>query len=270
MTRWRLLETGARPGAWNMACDAALLASMHSGLESSRTPGGATATLRLYGWEPAAVSLGHHQPDPSPGEIEWLRARGVDWVRRPTGGRAVYHGPPSEELTYSLVAAIDDPDLGTGLAACHLRIHAAIAAGLLRLGVSAGLASRRRVALRPTSRRACFASSAPGEIAVDGRKLVGSAQRRTRRAFLQHGSIPLAGEQGVLAEVWPGCLEPERTTCVSSAAGRCVGFDELARAVVTAFEESMNVELAQGELSDEEILAIDTSLSASDSLRALA
>ena len=54
MTRWRLLETGARPGAWNMACDAALLASMDGGA--------APPTIRLYGWDPPAVSLGHHQP----------------------------------------------------------------------------------------------------------------------------------------------------------------------------------------------------------------
>jgi lipoate-protein ligase A len=269
VTRWRLLETGARPGAWNMACDAALLAALDARL-GEEPQDRATPTLRLYGWEPAAVSLGHHQPDPAPSEIDRLRERGIDCVRRPTGGRAVYHGPPAEELTYSLVAAIGDPDLGSGLAASHVRIHAAIAAGLLRLGARVGLASRRREAVRPTSRRACFAVSVPGEIAADGRKLVGSAQRRTRHAFLQHGSIPLAGERSVLAEVWPGCLEPDRTTTVSSAAGRDVDFDELARAVVVAFEESMDADLVPDELSDTEILAIDAALSASGSVRALA
>ncbi|HET6617725.1 MAG TPA: lipoate--protein ligase family protein [Gemmatimonadota bacterium] len=249
MTRWRLLETGARPGAWNMACDAALLASVDGGA--------APPTIRFYGWDPPAVSLGHHQPEPEPAELARLRARGIEWVRRPTGGRAVYHGPPDEELTYSLVAALDDPAFGDGIAGRHRRIHGAIAAALLRLGTRVDLASRKSEMVRPSSRLACFAASVPGEIAVDGRKLVGSAQRRTRRAFLQHGSIPLAGEQTVLAEIWPGCLDPARTTSVSSAVGRSVGFDELARSLAAAFEDSLSVELVAGALTPEEEQRID-------------
>ena len=248
MTRWRLLETGARPGAWNMACDAALLASVD---------GGAAPTIRFYGWDPPAVSLGHHQPEPEPAELARLRARGIEWVRRPTGGRAVYHGPPDEELTYSLVAALDDPAFGDGIAGRHRRIHGAIAAALLRLGTRVDLASRKSEMVRPSSRLACFAASVPGEIAVDGRKLVGSAQRRTRRAFLQHGSIPLAGEQTVLAEIWPGCLDPARTTSVSSAVGRSVGFDELARSLAAAFEDSLSIDLVAGALTPEEEQRID-------------
>jgi lipoate-protein ligase A len=89
---------------------------------------------------------------------------------------------------------------------------------------------------------------------------VGSAQRRARRAFLQHGSIPLAGDQALLAEIWPGSLEPERITNVSSAVGRVVEFDELATALAVAFQESLNAELEPDALTREEERWIDAFL----------
>jgi lipoate-protein ligase A len=255
--RWRLLETGARPGGWNMACDAALLAHADAG--------DFAPTLRFYAWRPPAVSLGYHQPHPTPGEAAALLARGVEWVRRPTGGRAVYHGPREEELTYSVVAPLGDSVHPGGLSDCYRRIHEAIAAGLAGLGAAVQLVPRRSAAggagnhadtIQPTSRLACFAASVPWEIAVAGRKLVGSAQRRTRRAFLQHGSIPLAGDQKLLADIWPGSLEPDRMTTVSSAVGRRVGFEELAAALGAAFEESLSAKLEPGGLTREELSGI--------------
>jgi lipoate-protein ligase A len=82
---------------------------------------------------------------------------------------------------------------------------------------------------------------------------VGSAQRRSRRAFLQHGSIPLRGDQSLLGEIWPGSIEPERATSVSAAAGRRVEFAELAAALATAVAESLRVALEPAQLSDSEL-----------------
>lgn len=232
---WRLLETGARPGAWNMSCDVALLAAVERGAEPP--------VLRLYGWDPPAVSLGRHQPDPDPQALARLAALGVDWVRRPTGGRAVYHGALETELTYSVVARLDEPPLAGGLAFAYRRIHEALAAGLVRLGAEpafAGAPTHR--APRPVSRLACFAASVPWEIVANGRKLVGSAQRRGRKALLQHGSIPLAGDQRPLEEAWPGALDPGTVTTVSAAAGRTVSFGEAADAIAAGFAETFQIE----------------------------
>ena len=231
---WRLLETGARPGAWNMAVDEELLAAVERG--------GAPPILRLFGWSPPAVSLGRHQPDPDAVALARLAARGVDCVRRPTGGRAVYHGPPDAEITYSVVAPLDDPALAGGLAVAYRRIHEAVAMGLETLGARVELAPRSR-AIRPTSRLACFAASVPWEITAGGRKLVGSAQRRGRTAFLQHGSIPLGGDQEVLREAWPDSLAPDAATTLAEAAGRAVGYDEAASALASGFRIRLGVEL---------------------------
>ncbi|HEU4464295.1 MAG TPA: lipoate--protein ligase family protein [Gemmatimonadota bacterium] len=245
MTRWRALETGAGPGAWNMAVDAALLAEVERGTSPP--------TIRFYAWDPPAVSIGFHQPDPSPAEAARIAALGLEWVRRPTGGRAVYHGLREAELTYSVVAPLGAAGMPAAPSDCYHRIHTAIADGLARLGAPVELAGRRRVPLRPASRQACFAASVPGEILAGGRKLVGSAQRRSRRAFLQHGSIPLAGDQSALSEIWPGSLDPDRVTTVSAAAGRAIGFEEVSIALAAAFEAAIGYALEPGTFTlDEE------------------
>jgi len=111
--------------------------------------------------------------------------------------------------------------------------------------------------IRPTARMACFAASVPSEITVAGSKLVGSAQRRGRAALLQHGSIPLAGDQRVLQEAWPGSLPATAATTVSAAAGRRIDFAEAARVIVTGFREVLGVELEPGELTAREHAAIE-------------
>jgi lipoate-protein ligase A len=249
MTGWRALETGARRGAWNMAVDAALLAEVERGASPP--------TIRFYAWDPPAVSIGFHQPEPTPAEAARIAALGLEWVRRPTGGRAVYHGPRAEELTYSVAARLGAEGMPAAPRDCYRLIHAAIADGLARLGAPVELAGRRRTTLGPVSRQACFAASVPGEIVAAGLKLVGSAQRRSRTAFLQHGSIPLAGDQSALAAIWPGSLEPRRAATVSQVAGRSVGFDELASALAPAFATAIGHALAPGTLTPREERRID-------------
>lgn len=235
-----------------MACDRALLESVGRGA--------APPTVRFYAWDPPAVSLGRHQPEPEPAAAAALEAAGIDRVRRPTGGRLVYHGPPDEELTYSVVAPLDEPVLAGGPGGAHRRIHEALAEGLARLGVAVELtpeAPRRPGLPRPSVRLACFATRVPHELVVGGRKLVGSAQRRSGRALLQHGSIPLAGDPAAVpARVWPGSLDPHAVATVSAAAGRTLGFDEVAAALAAGIEERLDVDLARGALSDAERASI--------------
>lgn len=245
-SRWRLLETGPRPGPWNMACDEALLEAVGRGE--------APPTVRFYGWDPPAVSLGRHQPDPEPSARAALAASGIAWVRRSTGGRLVYHGAPDEELTYSVVAPLGEASLEGGLSLAYRRIHEALAVGLARLGIAAALvppSPRRAGGLPPPgSRLACFAASVPHEIVADGRKLVGSAQRRSRRALLQQGSLPLAGDPAAVpARIWPGSLARAAVTTASAAARRVVRFDEVVAALAAGIEERLNVGLEPGVLT---------------------
>jgi lipoate-protein ligase A len=166
------------------------------------------AFLRLYRWNPPTLSVGRNQPIPF---------EGVPIVRRPTGGQAVWH---EHEVTYAVAAPIA---LYGSLRNAYCRIHTSIAAALRLLGVDAVLAPAVRPSGRPV---ACFAAPVGGEIVVNGKKLVGSAQVRRGNAFLQHGSILLAGVQP--------CSTGGETT-LAAVLGRTVGFDEVVNAVTAAW-----------------------------------
>jgi lipoate-protein ligase A len=170
------------------------------------------ASLRLYRWDPPTLSIGRNQQGDFPG---------VATVRRPTGGQAVWH---EHEVTYAVAAPIS---VFGSLRGAYCEIHQRLARALRSLGVEAVLADRPTV--RPSDRPAsCFASPVGGEILVNGRKLVGSAQVRRGDAFLQHGSILLDGRQP-----FPAGGE----TTVVAALGRSVSFEQVVAAVSETWGE---------------------------------
>lgn len=182
MTPWRLLDTGARDGAWNMACDVALMARARRTGES---------VFRVYAWSRPTLSFGRHEAARTRYAAEAIAAGGVDVVRRPTGGRALLH---DREVTYSVTAPIDHAE---SLAASMSRINQLLLRTLHRMGVPATEAEEPR-SMRPEG-AACFALPARGELTLGGRKLVGSAQVRHDGALLQHGSILLDDDQARIA-----------------------------------------------------------------------
>ena len=148
------------------------------------------ATLRFYAWQPACISLGLGQK-PDILDLDAVRAAGLDVVRRPTGGQALLH---DDELTYSVVASQADPVVGGTLMQTYHAITNAFLSGLAALGIAgegADCKPRPAAGVAPV----CFASASAEEILVGGRKLLASAQWRTRGAFLQHGSLLLTDRQ---------------------------------------------------------------------------
>ena len=203
-----------------MAADVALLDdAVHFG----------NASLRLYLWDPPTLSIGRNQL------VDGIAIDGVAVVRRPTGGQAVWH---EHEVTYAVAAPI--AHFGS-LRNAYCQIHTRIATALRSLGIDALLAGDRR-AVRPSDRpTSCFASPVGGEIMVQGRKLVGSAQVRRGDAFLQHGSILLDGsQQKVAAET--------RETTLRTVLGRAVTFEEITAAIVANWGERFRPSDAQAVL----------------------
>jgi lipoate-protein ligase A len=183
-------------------------------------PAGA-AVLRLDGWERPTLSLGRNEPTRSDAGAR-ARERGLDVVRRPTGGRAVVHW---RELTYAV--ALPAKGLG-GPRSAYEWINERIAAALAGLGVAAEIAdSSGRTP--PVSAGPCFAGPAAGEVVAGGRKLVGSAQLRLGGTILQHGSILLGDDQGMWDAAAP------RPATVSELLGRTLNLRELEGAVAAAF-----------------------------------
>jgi lipoate-protein ligase A len=180
MPVWQFIDSGERTGAFNMRLDEALARSL--------ARGEADPTIRLFLWKPWAISLGYNQRIE---DIRLDRARhdGIDVVRRPTGGRAILH---AEELTYSVVM----PSGRRGVLQVYNAISEALVRGLEMFGVRTELQKSQPDFVehyRHASSIPCFTASARYEIEWEGRKLVGSAQRRFAEdehdVVLQHGSI---------------------------------------------------------------------------------
>ncbi len=218
---------------------------------------GGPPVLRLYSFEPHAVTIGYHQDPAAVLKLDRLRRDGIDVVRRITGGRALFH---AGELTYCVVVAQGHRLFRGGLSKTYCAIAHGLAAALRRLGIDAHVSNgkweRKGDPLVPP----CLVSVSRHEITVGGKKIVAGAQRRTRGALLQHGSILLGPGSERIAGYATGNwdLLSERTTNVSTEAGREVGRDEMKRALREAFAESFGAAWIPLTLSASESRAIES------------
>ena len=217
---WSLwFDLEGRPGLRNMAIDQAMLDRANAG----------ERWLRLYRWAPHCLSFGRHEPALRRYDRPRIGELGLDVVRRPTGGRAVWH---AEELTYAL--AVPGGGLG-GLRQAYEEIHHMLLAALGMLGARGEMAPARRSAGLDAG--SCFASPVGGEIVVGGRKVVGSAQLREGTALLQHGSILLTGQQTIVQEITLGGGPPDLAGSLADVTGRTAAVREVADAVAASAEE---------------------------------
>lgn len=188
------------------------------------------AVLRLYQWDPYCLSFGRHEPALKRYDRAQIESRGLDCVRRPTGGRAVWH---ARELTYSVAAPIA---LFGSLPQAYREIHQLIAEAVRALGAAPALAAAPARSVGVDA-GACFASPAGGEVVIGDHKLVGSAQVRQGDAFLQHGSLLLEDDQQVVQEMTLGDPPSSLDQPLSRILGRSIGFAEMARSIVGEIEK---------------------------------
>lgn len=248
---WRVIISEPRDGAWNMAVDEAIFRARAERL--------VPPTLRLYRWHPPAVSLGRFQALDERVNRQAIVRRGYGLVRRPTGGRGILH---NHELTYSVAVRETDIVGGETLLGSYKQISRGIEMGLRELGIEVTAGEESNGPRERALPAICFAKAARADLVAQGRKIVGSAQTRSRGAILQHGSIPLTIDLDDLLAVLPGCeAEPlvERRRRIEHAAisvcdlvGRPVTFEELAEAIVRGFALALGVSLKRGGLSPKE------------------
>jgi len=201
---WRLLEESDRSGA---------------------------AFLRLYRWDPPCLSFGRNEPALARYDRAAIERLGLDVVRRPTGGRAVWH---EHEVTYAVAAPV--AAFGS-LRESYRAIHERLVAAIRTLGAEASLASARPPVRLSAGPGPCFAVPVGGEVVVKGKKVVGSAQVRHGSAFLQHGSILLDGSQDAVNAVSHQPSAPSQATSLSAVLGRSVTFAEVVAAVVRSWND---------------------------------
>lgn len=242
MTKWRLIDHPAMEPALNMAIDEAILKA-HAGGE---TP----PTLRLYTWDPPALSLGRFQRDPGVNG-DAMKRLGIVAVRRTTGGRAVLH---LGDLTYSVVTTAGR-DTPYSLEASYRYLCRGLVEAFTLLGVEVDFGLEKTGRNTATS---CFATAAAGDITWQGKKFVGNAQKRLGNCLLQHGSILLTPQEKELQELFQG-QDPvilaklrRNVTSLNSILGRNITLDEIKSVMVEGFSEGLGIKLIKGELTSAE------------------
>ncbi len=239
---WRYIDTGLSDAAYNMAVDEAIAEAV--------LKGAVPATLRFYGWASPSVSLGCFQ---KAGEIDraYCEASGIVVVRRPTGGRAILHG---REVTYSFASRNIPPWFSGGLLGTYGHLSRAFCTALRSLGVDVAMKNRREKGRILTGSALCFQSVSYGELSIDGRKVIGSAQKRWKEGFLQQGSIQMALDPALMERVFRNAEARKISSAMTALTDHlpALSTDELKRSILKAFEETFRVRLVPAELTEEE------------------
>lgn len=242
---WKYVNTGENTGSFNMRYDLNLVKDASSG----------NVVFRLYKWNPYCISLGANQDE---SEIDIVKAErdGIDLVKRPTGGRAILH---SEELTYSVTSVLDKDSSPRNMYRLinyalleGLKIYDTRLTGLETEGVQPDLLSFYKENLSS----ACFGVPAKNEIKYNGKKLVGSAQRKIGGILLQHGSI-MCGNYHVNLAGYLNLPQDERleikkvlknkTTELETILQNKTDYDKLSESLVMGFEKYFMVNMLREE-----------------------
>jgi lipoate-protein ligase A len=217
----RVLETGYNNAALNMAIDEVLIENI-----------GDAPILRIYGWRPAAVSIGYFQSIREEVDLEKCSKIGVDVVRRLTGGGAVLH---ETELTYSFITK----QYPQNIMESYRWICETIVISIKRLGFDASFVPLN-------------------DIVVKGKKVSGSAQTRRKGVLLQHGTLLLGVDVDkmfcvlkVPSEKFKDKIIKDVKERVTSLAGTT--FEEMASSLKTSFATEFDAKLLADTMSTEEI-----------------
>ncbi|MDD5417330.1 MAG: biotin/lipoate A/B protein ligase family protein [Candidatus Nanoarchaeia archaeon] len=156
--KWRLIELETKNAFEAMAYEEALAESV---------AGGMNPTIHFWRWKPSAVSIGKFQSMEDDVDIKNCEKQGVDYIRRITGGGAVYHDYDGE-ITYGIVAP--ETILSKDITHSYKEISEWVINGLKTIGIDAEF--------KPIN-----------DIVTKGKKISGNAQTRKNNIIVHHGTI---------------------------------------------------------------------------------
>lgn len=188
-------------GQENMDIDAQLLEQAIK--EQTQEP-----IFRLYGWSPACVSLGRNQKDDFI-DYEMLKSKGIDIVRRLTGGRALLH---DDEITYSFICPISYLKHGGNVVESYKEICQMLIDVFYLNGIELTLGAEKGV---HTKFDYCMLVSTGADLCYKGKKLIGSAQFRKEGYILQHGSILYRYNKDILERIFKNPVSSSEIVAIS-------------------------------------------------------
>jgi len=233
-----------------MAIDEALLLTCQEDKHPKFFP-----TLRFYRWKTPTLSFGYSQEWNRTVDRKYCKKQGINVVRRVTGGRAVLH---HKELTYSAVGQCQKGFLGNSILETYRHISAALALGFNQINIPAQLANphlERKSSFSNLSNKPCFFSTSKYELAYKGKKMVGSAQKRLKDSFIQHGSIMIEVDLYQLLRA-TGAHEGSGDIgliALNEVLGYEIRLKNLIEALVKGFEKYFSIKLIAGKLTEIEL-----------------
>lgn len=233
--RWRLIIDSECSGPENMARDDLCLATA---LDTGRP------ILRLYSWRGAVLSVGRNQNVERQINLAMCREKGIPLVRRMTGGRAVLHG---SDLTYAVSSPVQGGRFSQGIMAIYKEISQVFLSFFQELGFDPQCKSYSGSERAELASAVCFSTPSAFEILIDGKKVVGSAQRLLPGGFLQHGSIPLESQQDLLVEIFRNVsaeeLRSQMTDLTAMGVWERIERGQVAERLAAAFARVMEAQL---------------------------
>jgi len=210
-------------------------------LKLSCSRGKVPPTVRFYTWKPPAISIGYFQSLNEEVDLDACKSLGVEFVRRITGGGAVFH---DKELTYSIIISESNPKVPKNILESYRRICGAVIKGLKHLWIESKY-------------------SPINDIIVNNKKISGSAQTRKSKTVLQHGTVLMDVDIDKMFKLLKVPNEKikdkliadvkQRVTSIKHISDNNVSFNETSDAMKIGFEEEFNIELVNDNLTKEEI-----------------
>lgn len=209
-----------------------------------RYPFYSVPTLRIYGWEPACISLGYNQ---KPQNVLTVKK---NYVRRITGGSAIYH---HQELTYSITCSPNDLILPKQVKESYCVLCGFLLEFYSRLGLHADFAQNIFKNDLGQYGSFCFSSREHFDIIIKGKKIGGNAQKRNKNIIFQHGSIPQKIDFTMIQELIHnvGSLK-DNTIGLDDALGKVTEFSCLQELLSESFKKVFNKKFIRGGFSSEE------------------
>ena len=247
---WRLVLSEWSDPYTNMAVDEAILRAYLANI--------VPPTLRIYGWRPPAISLGYFQKAEEILDIARCISHNVPFVRRITGGEALFH---SDELTYSIVCSKDALSLPDSVKESYKTLTGFLLNAYRILGLEASFFSAvNNKSANKNCSSYCFAAIHDFDIAINGKKLGGNAQKRIKNTIFQHGSIPFTVNTKRVNLFFREELKgaEDKVISLEDALGETIDFEQFQSIVVGAFRKTFKVQFAEDSLTAFELRLVES------------
>ena len=236
----RLLKTGFKSAYVNMAMDESVFRQLL-----------VVPTLRLYQWSRPAFSFGYFQKINEIIEISACQKRKIELVRRITGGGTVIH---SRDVTFSLTIPKGWGYLPDGISSAHQAISEYIVNGLNKIGVEAYCS---KISAISKKLNICLINPVKYDVMINGKKVMGIAQRRSKNATLYQGYLALDSPSEIIQplisrEPKVARLLANNSTELNSQLTHSLSRNQVEKAILIGLKDGIGQDMIPSELSTNE------------------